>query len=278
MRHRPLVLALTAAAVLLIAALLVDSPDDSLMRLQEAGSIRIGYAVEAPFAFVTARGVVTGEAPETARLIAARLGIGGVTWRQAAFELLIGELRAGTIDVIAAGMFITPERAGQIRFSRPTVQATSGLLVPAGNPRMIRTYRDLLAAADLRVAVLHGSVEEAALLDAGFVPGRLVRVLDVATGRAALDSGEADTLALSAPTLRWMLRERPDDRFELVELPENPGHARSGWAAFGFRPEDRALADAWDRELATWLGSSEHRAILSRFGFSATELPEHSAP
>lgn len=275
MRPRLPVLAATAALVVIAAVVLNRPGDDSLDRLRAAGSIRIGYSVEAPFAFVTPQGQVTGEAPETARIMATRLGLGRVIWRQAAFELLRSELLAGRIDVIAAGMFITPERERHMRFSRPTVLVTPGLLVPAGNPRGLHGHRDLMSP-DLRVAVLPGSAEEDVLLAHGLPSSRLVRVPDAGTGRAAVLSGEADALALSTPTLRWMLHADPQDGLEIAEAAEAGTEAANtplGRAAFAFRHEDRALAGAWDRELAAWLGSAEHRALLARFGFEAAPTP-----
>ncbi|MGN2393329.1 hypothetical protein ACTFO6_17800, partial [Pelomicrobium sp. G1] len=67
-----------AAAVLLLAGCSDPSPSgdgSTLERARREGSIRIGFADEAPFAYLdTQRGRVTGEAPEVARVILRRLG------------------------------------------------------------------------------------------------------------------------------------------------------------------------------------------------------------
>lgn len=74
----------------------------SPLGLREPGVIRIGYAIEAPYAFLRADGEVTGESPEVARRVVARLGIPHIEWRLAEFSELISELEDGRIDVIAA--------------------------------------------------------------------------------------------------------------------------------------------------------------------------------
>jgi hypothetical protein len=49
-----------------------SAPDGSLVPGKHADTLRIGYAVEAPYALVSADGQVTGESPEIARRIAER--------------------------------------------------------------------------------------------------------------------------------------------------------------------------------------------------------------
>src|SRR5690606_14906871 len=87
----------SAVFVLALAAflftLLFPFRDDSLARVQEKG-IRVGYAVEAPYAFLTTAGEPTGEAPEMVRVVAEQLEIAPILWRQVEFDSLIDELEA----------------------------------------------------------------------------------------------------------------------------------------------------------------------------------------
>lgn len=267
-------MALVAVAVSVAAVVHYAGRDRSLTRLRQAGVIRVGYAVEAPYAFVGANCQVTGEFPEVAKRLAARLGIRRVEWVQTEFDALIPDLESGRFDVLAAGMFITPERAARIAFSEPLLRVRQGLLVRGGNPRRIHSYRDALHRPELKIAVLAGSFEEG-LLRQMSIPGRqLVAVPDARTGRLAVESGIADGLALSAPTLRWMTREDHRGTTELAEPFEQPVPARgSSLCAFGFRKEDRQLRAAWNGVLQPFVASNEHLAILSSFGFSRLALP-----
>lgn len=249
--------------------------DDSLSQARQAGVIRIGYAVEAPYAFLTPEAEVTGEAPEIARIIASRLGIPRVEWRLAEFGDLIDGLEAKQFDVIAAGMFITPESERRVSFSQPTFQATAGLLVRKGNPLALHSYSDILQNNSSRIAVLNGSAEEAELLQLGFPNEQLVHVPDASAGRSAVTSGRADALALSAPTIRWMVRHPIAGQTEMADpFHVETGNAPSqpGRGAFVFRKDSLELSRAWNAELAGFIGSDEHRRVLSTFGFTNSEL------
>lgn len=239
-------------------------------------SLRIGYAVEAPYAYVLDNGTVTGEAPEVARVIAGRLGIRSIVWRQVDFGALIPELEDERIDVIAAGMFITSERDKRISFSEPSTHVRGGLLVARGNPHAIHSYQDLVRDSSLKAAVLSGSTEEVQLRAMGIPVARLMSVPDAVTGKVAVESGLADCLALSIPTLRWMVRSNMNGKTVVLDDLKNQ-HASDvlpeGYAAFAFRKSDHGLLRAWNRELRGFIGSQEHLGMIARFGFSERDLP-----
>ncbi|MBI5688948.1 MAG: transporter substrate-binding domain-containing protein [Verrucomicrobia bacterium] len=254
----------------------VAGRDDSLARLQRSGEIRIGYAAEEPYAFVRPGGEVTGEAPEIAKVVVARLGIARISWRLIAFEELISELEAGRIDVIAAAMFITRERARQVRFSIPTFQARQALLVAPGNPLQLHSYQDAVAHPTARIALLAGSVEAPLLRLLGLPGDRRIAVPDAITGRVAVESGLADGLALSSPTVRWMVRSTPSPTTEIAQpfrQTAAPSGELPGEGAFAFRHSDLALHAAWNQVLQGFLGSREHRTLVAGFGFTPDELP-----
>lgn len=267
-------LGITAIGFLLIYCL--APKDTSLTRLQKSGVIRIGYAIEAPYAYLKPGGGVTGESPEIAKLVAARLGISQVEWRLVEFDALISELESGRIDVIAAGMFITPERAKQVNFSNPTFHVRQGLLVAKGNPRQIHSYQQAALQIDIKIAVLSGAVEEGLLRELGFTDPQLLIVPDAQTGRVAVESGLADGLALSSPTIQWMALQNQLGRTEMAQPFDQPEQAlqqRLGYGAFAFRKSDTQLLSAWNQELKTLVGSSEHLQLVSKFGLTAAEMP-----
>ena len=262
---RGLALILFAVAV----AFLFLSRDASLSGPPEAGVIRIGYAVEPPYAFLAPNGEVTGESPEIARRVVAGLAIPRIEWRQIEFGRLIDELEAGRINVIAAGMFVTDERARRVRFSAPTFHVRPGLLVARGNPRGIRSYREA-AAGNIRVAVLAGAVEEQILRRLGVAAARLILVPDALTGRQAVESDLADALMLSEPTVGWMAAQDGLGRTERVGAgaASMNGNDSYGQVAFAFRRGDRQLAEAWDAGLRAYLRGTDHRALLTRLGMA----------
>lgn len=266
--------AAVAAAVLLLRC--SGAEDRSLERVRAAGVLRVGYSVEPPYAFLAPGGEVTGQSPETARLVAARLGVGRIEWRLAEFGALLGELREGRVDMVAAGMFITPQRAAQAAFADPLFRVWPGLLVARGNPLRLHSFADALARQDVRVAALTGAVEVQALLEAGLAPARLVLVPDAQTGRLAVETGLADTLALTAPTLKWMAKSQGAASVELAMPFEPPGpefDSCAGYGAFMFRKEDGALLTAWNREQRELVQSPEYAVLMRDFGFGPENLP-----
>jgi polar amino acid transport system substrate-binding protein len=266
--------AVLATALCLTAVLSwLASRDTSLDELRRAGTIRVGYAVEAPYAFLAPDGQVTGESPEIARQIIARLDIPRIEWRVAKFSELIPELEDGHIDVIAAGMFITAERGRRVSFSEPTFHVRQGLLVAAGNPYHLHAYSDALGQDKVRIAVLSGAIEEDLLTRMGASERQLLRVPDAQTGRMALETGEAQGLALSLPTLRWLAAGDKLGQTALAEPFTQPAGRQPSYGAFAFRHGDTQLLSAWNAAQTAVLKTPAHLALVARFGFTADEMP-----
>jgi len=266
-------------ALLVVASLALywmEASDGSLERVRTAAGLRVGFAVEEPHAFYGRSGEVSGLSPEVARRVAARLGIRDIEWRLLEFGALLKELKAGRIDMVAAGMFITPERAAQVRFSDPVFHVRPGLLVARGNPHRLHSYADVLARGKIRVAVLTGSVEADAFQQAWTNEPRLIMVPDAETGRVAVETGLADALTLSAPTITWMALRHQLGKTELAHPfdPTGPMLEKcSGYGAFVFRKEDKALLEAWNREQRAFIATDEYRALMGTFGFGHDALP-----
>ncbi|MDR3641169.1 MAG: ectoine/hydroxyectoine ABC transporter substrate-binding protein EhuB [Humidesulfovibrio sp.] len=275
---------LAAIAAIAVAALLaaafglhgILTRDRSLSNILGSGTIRIGYAVEAPYAFLLPGGQVTGQSPELAKRIAAKLGIGRIEWRVADFGALITELEEGRIDVIAAGMFITPGRAKRINFSEPIFHVAQGLLVTKGNPHKLTAYTDALADSGVRMAALTGSVEADILRRIGLPESQMILVPDALTGRVAVESGVADALALSSPTIAWMGEHEQLGKTEKAQpfkQPEEAHTGSAGYGAFAFRKGDKKLLQAWNTALKDTMAGTEYQDIMHRFGFARGEYP-----
>ncbi|WP_425258286.1 transporter substrate-binding domain-containing protein [Rubrivivax sp. RP6-9] len=269
-------MAAAAAVALLALAALAGwwQRDASLQRVRDAGVLRIGYAVAPPYAWVGDDGTVRGESPESARVVAARLGLPRVEWVQVGFAELVPGLLERRYDLVASGLFVSPQRAQQVGFADPLVRAVPGLLVRRGNPLALHAYADVRAGA-ARVAVIDGSVAQARLLALGVPAERLLTVPDPQTGRLAVERGHADALALSLPALAWMARSVPG-MLEALELGATPA-ADSHDVAVAFHPDDRALRAAWNAAQAGWGGSAEHRRVVHGLGFVVASAPSAAA-
>lgn len=262
-----LVMVVAAIAVALVSQPLTDRRDhDGDLPL------RAGYALEGPYAYRDANGELRGEAVDTLRAGLQRAGLLEPVWVHVEFPRLLHELRSGRIDVIAAGMFITPERAAQAAFTRPTTSVRMGLLVPSGNPLDLHALGDLRRSDGTRLAVLEGSVELDRAREAGLTDAQLLRLPDTGSALAALRSGQAAAFALSAPSLRWAMRDGPG--LELATpftTPQHDGKPDIGFPAFVFRSDDPRRSRL-DQALAGYLGSAEHLRAVADYGFEADDI------
>lgn len=253
---------------------------ETLDRIMETRTVRIGYAPLPPFSYRLPDGRVTGEAPEIARRVFARMGVREIRAEEVEFAALIRDLKAGRFDVIASGMYVLPERCRQIAFSAPTYRAVNqlgkGLAVRAGNPRDIHGYDDVARDSSVRLGVVAGTVEQSQARAAGIRDSQLVIFPNVAVAARGVVTGRVDALAAAAPAVRAVV-ERDPKILEMAQPFRQTARQAAGpvhHGAFGFRKEDADLVEAFDRELRSFLGTPEHLDVVARFGVSAAELPQ----
>lgn len=242
--------------------------DDALARVRQSGVLRVGYALEAPYALLDPLGQPTGESPEVARAVAQRLGLRTV-WILTSFDHLIPELQAGRFDLIAAGMFVTPERSRRVHFSLPTLQVRPGWLTLSSRPLAL-DYMAVQPGSNFRVAVLHGSAEEALFRQRQPPETALLSVADARSGQMAVLLGQADALALSLPTVKAMALASEG---RLAARPAVGPGTRTQQVALALRLSDASLSEAVDRALSGYLGSPAHLAMLARLGLGPEDLP-----
>lgn len=244
----------------------------ALERARKAGYIRIGFANEAPFGYATEDGKLTGEAPEVAKVILKKMGIAEVDGVLTEFGSLIPGLQAGRFDIIAAGMFINPKRCKEINFSEPSYGIGQAFLVPKGNPKKLKDYSSIAGNADLKLAVMSGAVESGYAKDSGVKTEQLVMLPDPPSLLAAVQSGRADAAALTALSIANLA-----SKGEGVEMTEPfgtvAGKSVVGHGGFGFRKEDTDLLDEFNKNLKQFIGTPEHLALVTPFGFGKGFLP-----
>lgn len=253
------------------------SGEPTLERVRREGVVRVGFANEAPYAYLDSKtDRLTGEAPEIARAVLERMGIPEIEGVLAEFGALIPGLKAGRFDLIAAGMYVKPARCREIDFSNPTYCIGEGLLVRAGNPLDLHSYDDVRDSEEARIGVVAGAVELGYAREVGVPDERIVIFPDAPSAVAGVQSGRIDGYAGTSLTVKDMLTKADDPRLALAEPFRNPvidGEEVRGCGAFGFRPEDDALREAFDRHLDELLGTREHLELVRPFGFTRDELP-----
>ncbi|WP_119300631.1 ectoine/hydroxyectoine ABC transporter substrate-binding protein EhuB [Dongia deserti] len=246
--------------------------ETTLERAKEQGFIRVGFANEAPFGYATPDGQLTGEAPEVAKAVLAKIGIPQVDGVLTEFGSLIPGLKAGRFDIIAAGMFINPKRCAEIAFSEPSYGIGQAMLVTKGNPKGVKDFSTFASNKDLKLAVMSGAVEVGYAKDAGIPQGQLLVLPDQSSLLAAVQSGRADGAALTALSIADMAK-KGEGVESTTPFGEVAGKSVKGHGGFGFRKEDKDLLDAFNAELKKFIGSPEHIALVTPIGFGKDYLP-----
>lgn len=260
------------AGLVLLSSTAAALAETTLERAKKDGYIRVGFANEAPFGYATPDGKLTGEAPEVAKAVLAKMGIKQVDGVLTEFGSLIPGLKAGRFDIIAAGMFINPKRCAEINFSEPSYGIGAAMLVQKGNPKQVKDFSTFKDNSSLKLAVMAGAVEGAEAKDAGVSQGQLVVLPDQSSLVAAVQSGRADAAALTALSIAEMAK-KADGVESTKPFGEVNGKSVKGHGGFGFRKEDTDLQKAFNAELKKFIGSPEHVALVEPFGFGKDYLP-----
>src|SRR5262249_46851524 len=136
----------------------------------------------------------------------------------------------------------------------------------------IKDYSSFVQNKDLKLAVMAGAVEVGYSKDAGLAQSQLVVLPDQSSLLAAVQSGRADAAALTALSIADMAKK--GEGVESTEpFGEVAGKSVKGHGGFGFRKEDTDLVAAFDAQLKTFIGSPEHIALVTPFGFGKDYLP-----
>lgn len=250
---------------------------DTLAKAKAAGVIRVGYANEAPYAYKdSSTGKLTGESPEIARVLMKKLGVNELEGVLTEFGSLIPGLKAGRFDVIAAGMYILPERCKQIDFSNPTYAIGEAFIVQKGNPKNLHSYEDILDNKDATLGVVAGAVQREYASKTGIPIDRLIVFPDAPSAVAGVQAGRVDAYAGTSLTVQDLLDKSSSGALERADPFSGPvldGHAVKGYGAFGFRQEDDTLREAFNEQLARFIGTPGHLELVRPFGFTENDLP-----
>ena len=131
--------------------------DTSLTTVQTRGTLIVGTSADyEPFEFLNSTNDVVGFDADLMEYIADYMDV-TLVWNNMEFDSLVGAGTAGTIDVIAAAMFITEDRAEVLQHSIPYLQTQMSVVVMNDSVLTISNLDDLVGQT---VGVQTGSVED----------------------------------------------------------------------------------------------------------------------
>ncbi|MFF8092240.1 ectoine/hydroxyectoine ABC transporter substrate-binding protein EhuB [Streptomyces sp. NPDC016675] len=249
---------------------------DLLDRLRAQGVARLGIAGEVPFGYIDRNGELTGEAPELAKVIFKRLGVDRVQPVPTEFGSLIPGLASQQFDVVAAGMYINPDRCAQVIFSDPDYQMLDSFIVRRGNPLDLHDYKDVVAKK-AKFATGTGYAEIAYAVEAGYKESDILIVPDQVAGLNAVEAGRVDVFAGTALTVREVVKKSGKTEATQAFQPIVDGKPHTDGGGFAFRPTETNLRDAFNVELQKLKKSGELLRILKPFGFTEDEMTDLTA-
>ncbi|EKX68394.1 ectoine/hydroxyectoine ABC transporter solute-binding protein EhuB [Streptomyces ipomoeae 91-03] len=247
-----------------------------LEQLRAKGTVRLGIAGEQPYGYIGADGEITGSAPAIATRIFRRLGVDRVEPFPTEFGSLIFGLNSLQFDVVAAGMYINPERCEQVLFADPEYQMKDAFIVPRGNPKKLRTYADI-ARAGARMATGIGYAEIDYAKDAGVK--RIDTLPDQLAGLLAVEQGRVDVFVGTAVTVRNVVEQTKSTKVEATDevTPYLDGKPVVDVGGFAFRLPERNLWAAFNRELHKMKRSGELLDVMRPFGFTKDQMTDIKA-
>ncbi|MFD3583383.1 ectoine/hydroxyectoine ABC transporter substrate-binding protein EhuB [Streptomyces sp. NPDC058683] len=268
--------ALAAAGCTRVATAAGTDGGDLLQRLRAQGVVRLGIAGEIPFGYIDKDGQLTGEAPELAKAIFKRLGVDKVQPVPTEFGSLIPGLNSQQFDVVAAGMYVNPERCEQVIFADPDYQMLDSFVVRKGNPKGLHDYKDVVAKK-ARFATGTGYAEIQYAVEAGYKESDILIVPDQVAGLNAVEAGRVDVFAGTAVTVREVVRKSAKTEATKPFAPLVDGTPHVDGGAFAFRSAETKLRDAFNVELRKLRKSGELFRILRPFGFTEAEMTDLTA-
>lgn len=237
-------------AALAAAAFATGAGARSLQDVLNTGTLRVGVALFAPWTMRTDDGELIGFEIDVARQLAADMNVASEILVYD-FDRLIPALEAGEIDVIAAGLTVTPERALHVNFSEPYVEGGVSLATHLSSTLEVERLEDL-DAPEFTIAAVEGSVAAA-----------LARRLLPHAEHELFESTEAASAALVDGDVHAYLDEEPVPTYLALEHPTTvdvpiAAPLLSSPAAFAIAkgdPDFLAFLNAWitAREADTWL-------------------------
>lgn len=225
----------------------------SFNKIREKGTLRVGISLFTPWTLKGKNGELVGFEIDVAKKLSKDMGV-TPKFISYDWEELIPALKGGQIDIIIAGMAITPQRALKVNFSLP--YATSGISLATNIERTkhIKSVEELNRQS-IKIGVISATVSE----------GLAKRIFNKASIMAFKKSNDAED-AIVAGKIHAYLEAKPIPRFIALDHPgkvdvplsEPLLATKAGFAINKGDPDFLNFLNSWiiARETDTWLTST----------------------
>ncbi|REG58633.1 polar amino acid transport system substrate-binding protein [Paraburkholderia sp. BL6669N2] len=244
-------------------------------KVSEEGELTIGIANTWPWGVTSKSGEVSGIYPDVIKAVVSTMGVKKVDFVVMDWGALIPSLLARRIDVVAAGLYITPARCEQVIFSDPVDSSGVTAIVKKGNPLDLHGFDGIAKNAQIRVGDIRGDSTTADAVAAGISKERIQMYQDNTAGIAALQGGRIDALLLSSGTVAGLLKDPSLGGLERAVpfkgLVVN-GREKKDSGGIAFRPEDTEFRDLFNKSLAQNESNGAIKKIMLSYGLTAEDV------
>lgn len=237
-------------------------------KVEQSMKVRIAYIEEPPFYWTGPDRTATGADIELANVVLRAIGVSSIEHHLTSFEELLPGVQEGRWDMNVP-IFVTPERARKVTFSEPVWAIGDGFLVPRGNPKALTGYQAIASHRDARLGAVVSTVQIDSAKSSGVAEDRIVTFKDQPAAVVALLAGKID--AYVSTTVGSRVLAATHKNLEMV-ANENSAGGRLPVGAFSFNKNNLELVQAVNRQLRAYLGTTDHRARMARYGIEATEI------
>lgn len=198
---------LVTLLVVLVTHVPLSASADLLDDILDRQQIRVGVSLFTPWALKDKDGQLTGFEIEVAKRLARDMGV-EAEFKVLAWTDIIPALNRGDIDVIIAGMSITPKRALQLNFSLPYAESGVALVTNTAMTKDVGDLRELNRPQIIVTAVAKTLGSDVAKLMFDNVDLRIVATSDEAA--QALLNGKAHAFVATTVEGAYLALDHPD--------------------------------------------------------------------
>ncbi|WP_167577782.1 ABC transporter substrate-binding protein [Ammoniphilus sp. YIM 78166] len=229
-----------------------------LDEIKSKGVIRVGATTTGtPFTFLdTKTSQIQGVMVDVAHKLSEHLGV-KVEIQETKFSALVPSIESDKIDVISAGMLMTPERAEVIDFSNPVYRYGEGLVVAMDNDS-IKKFEDLKGK---KVGAQEGTIFLKNLKEHTDISVQSYKAMSDMI--VELKNGRIDAFLADYPVMVHMINENKDLNVKLVKGYETQW---AGDVGIGMSKGQADLQKAINDAIETMKKNGELDEILKKWG------------
>ena len=268
------ILGLAVAACALIGLSTPGQSDELSERIAAGEPIRLGFATAIPWAYPGESGEPLGFVNALTLVVLEEMGITNYETSVNEWAGLIPGLQADRYDIITGGMYILKSRCENINFSDPIGLFGDAFLVPAGNPKGIHTYQDVIRTGAKLVTGAGFNTVEAAKKE-GVPDEQMMLVAGEVEILAAMNAGRADAGIQTFFGAKEHV-DKSEGRFEVTDPGKLPQWTQN-WVGIGMRKSDTDFLDAFNTAMAKVIGGEKWMAAVSPYGYTEFQLPGEDA-